>query len=142
MLQFSEPGAEQRRIPCPCGHQARYRQLRRLLTALGEVELSRPWYLCPHCRNGQFPADRQLDIENCDCSPGVRRMQALVGQQVAFDHGREPMQVLAGLHVTAKSVERTAEAMGADIAAGEQRKIRQALQLDLPVMVGEPIPIL
>ena len=52
------------------------------------------------------------------------------------------MIVLAGLEVTTKSVVRTAEAMGADIAAGEQREIRQALQLDLPVMVGEPIPIL
>ena len=105
-------------IPCPCGHQARYRELRsrRLLTALGEVELPRPWYLCPHCHNGQFPADGQLDIENRDFSPGVRRMQALVGQQAPFDHGREQMKVLAGLEVTAKSVERTAEAIGADIA--------------------------
>jgi hypothetical protein len=69
-------------------------------------------------------------------------MQALVGQQLPFDHGREQLKVLAGLEVTAKSVERTAEAMGADIAAGEQREIRQVLQLALPVMVGEPIPIL
>ncbi len=82
-LQFPEPAAELYTIPCPCGHQARYRALhaRRLLTALGEVELSRPWYLCPHCHNGQFPLDRQLDVENRDCSPGVRRMQAMVGQQ-------------------------------------------------------------
>jgi hypothetical protein len=52
------------------------------------------------------------------------------------------MKVLAGLEVTAKSVERTAEAIGADIAQGEQREIRKAVQLDLPVIVGEPIPIL
>jgi hypothetical protein len=144
LLQFTEPAAEQRAIACPCGHQARYRELRsrRILTALGEVELRRPWYLCPHCHNGQFPADRQLDIESQDCSPGVRRMQALVGQQAPFDHGREQIKVLAGLEVTAKSVERTAEAIGADIAAGEQCQIRKAVQLDLPVIVGEPIPIL
>jgi hypothetical protein len=52
------------------------------------------------------------------------------------------MKVLAGLEVTAKSVERTAEAIGADIAARGQRQIRKAVQLDLPVIVGEPIPIL
>jgi hypothetical protein len=39
-------------------------------------------------------------------------------------------------------VERTAEAIGADIAAGQQREIHKAVQLDLPVVVGEPIPIL
>jgi hypothetical protein len=144
LLQFPEPAADERAIACPCGHQARYRELRsrRLLTALGEVELLRPWYLCPHCHNGQFPVDRLLDVENRDCSPGVRRMQAVVGQAAPFDHGREQLKVLAGLEVTAKSVERAAEAIGADIAEAEQRQIRKAVQLDLPVIVGEPIPIL
>ena len=72
----------------------------------------------------------------------MRRMQAMVGQQGPFDHGREQMKILAGLEVTTKSVERTAEAIGADIAAGEQREIQQAVQLDLPIVIGEPIPIL
>jgi hypothetical protein len=46
------------------------------------------------------------------------------------------------LEVTTKSVERTAEAIGADIAQREQGEIQKALQLDLPVIAGEPIPIL
>ena len=144
LLQFPEPAADQRAIPCACGQQARYRELRSrsVLTALGEVTLTRPWYLCAHCHHGQFPVDRQLDMEKHDFSPGVRRMQGLVGQEVAFDHGREQMRLLAGLEVTAKSVERTAEAIGADIAAGEQREIRKAVQLELPVIIGKPIPIL
>ena len=144
LLRFDEPAGGERGIACPCGGQARFREIRsrRLLTALGEVELTRPWYFCPRCHHGQFPVDRQLDVEDRACSPGVRRMQALVGQQMPFDHGREQIQLLAGLEVTAKSVERTAEAIGADIAAGEQREIRKAVQLDLPVIVGEPIPIL
>ena len=144
LLRFPKPAADRRAIPCPCGNQARYRELRsrRILTALGEVELTRPWFLCSRCHNGQFPVDRQLDVENRDCSPGVRRMDAIVGQQEPFDRGREQMKVLAGLEVTAKSVERTAEAIGTDIAAREQREIRKAVQLDLPVMLGEPIPIL
>jgi hypothetical protein len=139
-----EPAADQRTIPCPCGSQAHYRGLhsRPILTALDEVELTRPWYLCLGCHNGQFPVDRQLDVEDLDCSPGVRRMNAIVGQQGPFERGRQQMQVLAGLEVTAKSVERTAEAIGADIAAREQREIRKAVQLNLPIIVGEPIPIL
>jgi hypothetical protein len=144
LLQFSEPTADQRAIPCPCGHQARYRERRsrRVLTVLGAVELLRPWYLCSHCHEGQFPVDRLLDVEDRDCSPGVRRMQALVGQDSPFDHGREQMKILAGLEVTAKSVERTAEAIGADIAQTEQNEIRKIVQLDLPIIVGDPIPIL
>jgi hypothetical protein len=76
LLHLPEPDAEQRTIPCPCGGHAHYRELRsrRLLTALGEVELLRPWYLCPHCHEGQFPADEALDVKGSDFSPGVRRM--------------------------------------------------------------------
>jgi len=65
-----------------------------------------------------------------------------VGQEAPFDHGRGQMKVLACLEVTAKSVERTAEAIGADIAEGEQSEIRRAVQLDLPVIIGKPIPFL
>jgi hypothetical protein len=142
LLQFPVP--DQRTIPCPCGEQARYRELRSktVLTAVGPVEVSRPWYLCPHCHEGQFPADRELDVVNTEFSPGVRRMQALVGQDAAFDHGREQIKLLAGLEVTTKSVERVAEAIGADIVRAEQQEIERAVQLDLPIIVGEAVPIL
>jgi hypothetical protein len=109
---------------------------------VGRAEVSRPYYLCPHCHTGQFPADRELDIENTDFSPGVRRMQALVGQEAAFAHGRQQLKVLAGLEVTTKSVERTAEAIGEQIAQREQGEIQRAMQLNLPIPFGEPIPIL
>jgi hypothetical protein len=144
LLRFPAPAADQGAIACACGKQAHYHELRArpLLTAVGPVEVSRPYYWCPHCHAGQFPADRELDIQDTEFSPGVRRMQALVGQEVPFNRGREQMKVLAGLEVTAKSVERTAEAVGADIAQREQREIQKALQLDLPVVAGEPIPIL
>ena len=142
LLRFPAPPADRRTLPCRCGQKAHYRELRTkpVLTAVGLVKVSRPYYGCPNCHTGQFPADVELDIENTEFSPGVRRMQALVGQEAPFDHGREQMKVLAGLEVTAKSVERTAEGIGADIAQHEQTP--KALPWDLPLVAGEPIPIL
>jgi hypothetical protein len=144
LLQFAEPSADRRRLPCGCGYRAYYVELRSkpVLSAVGQVRVSRPYYLCPHCHTGQFPADVELDIENTEFSPGVRRMQALVGQEAPFDHGRQQMKVLAGLEVTTKAVERAAEAIGGDIAQREQQEIQRTVQLDLPIVVGEPIPIL
>ncbi len=143
LLEFPAPGKEEHTLACPCGQQAHYHGLRSkaVLTALGRVEVSRPYYLCAHCGRGQFPVDVELDIENTEFSPGVRRMQAMVGHEAPFDDGREQMKTLADLEVTTKSVERTAEAIGADIAQREQAKIQKALQLDLPVIVGKPIRI-
>ena len=144
LLEFPTPPEDQRSLPCACGQQAHYRELRskKILTAVGEATVSRPYYLCPHCHEGQFPADAELDVENTEFSPGVRRMHALVGQQAPFEQGREQMKVLAGLEVTTKAVERVAETIGEDLAAKERREIQRALQLDLPIVVGQPVPIL
>jgi hypothetical protein len=44
LLQFADPEAGQRTLPCTCGHSAQYRELRSkpVLTAVGQVEVSRP----------------------------------------------------------------------------------------------------
>ena len=144
LLRFAAPATSQRTIPCSCGHQAHYRELRSkpVLSVVGKVDVSRPYYLCPHCHHGQCPADVELDVENTEFSPGVRRREALVGQASPFDHGRQQMKLLANLDVTTKAVERTAEGIGENIAAREQAEIQRAVQLDLPMVVGEPVPIL
>jgi len=144
LLQFSAPAAEQRSIPCACGRRASYQELRckPVLTAVGEVTVSRPYYLCANCHRGQFPADVELDIKETEFSPGVRRMLATVGQERAFNRGCQQMKLLADLEVTTKAVERTSEAIGENIAARGQTEIQRAVQLDLPVIVGEPTPVL
>ena len=145
LLQFPVPAADQRTIVCSCGQRAQYRELRpkTLLTVVGNVEVSRLHYLCPRCHSGQFPVDIELDVENTKASPGVRRMLAAVGQDAPFDHGRRQMKLLADLDVTAKAVERTAEGIGADIAARQQEEIQRATRGKLPMVPsGPPIPIL
>jgi hypothetical protein len=144
LLKYDPPQPEQRTHSCPCGHTAVYRGLhaKTILTAVGSAELLRPYFLCAYCHHGQFPADVELDVENTELSPGVRRMLAVVGNDAPFDRGREQMQWLAGLAVTTKAVERTAEAIGADIAARQQEAMNRARQLDLPIPIGPPIPVL
>ena len=134
LLQGKAPAADQQILPCKCGSQTCYKDLRSktILTVLGEVEVTRPYYLCPHCHDGQFPADTELDIVNTVFSPGVRRMQALVGLHAPFDQGRKQMKLLAGLEVTTKAVERNAEAIGEDIATRERAAIGQAVLLIFP----------
>lgn len=132
-------------LPCPCGGQARFKDMRHkpVLTVLGPVEMQRAYYWCSRCRQGQFSTDAALDLEHTKLSPGVRRMLALVGSECSsFERGREQMKLLAALEVTTKAVERTTENIGADIARREQERIAQALQRELPIAVGQSIPIL
>jgi len=131
-------------VSCRCGHPARYHQMRpkQLLTVLGRLEIERAYYRCPHCHQGQSPRDGELDVEGTECSPGVRRMMALVGSESSFEQSREQLALLAGIEVTAKAVERQAEGIGADIAAREHEEIRRAKQLELPEACAPAVPIL
>jgi hypothetical protein len=132
-------------VPCPCGAKARYKDLRSkpLVTVLGPAKMLRAYYWCSGCRQGQFPADTAHDVEDTEFSPGVRRMLALVGSECSsFDRGRQQMKLLADLEVTTKTVERVTQTIGADIAGREQKTIQQAMQLELPVAVGQPIPVM
>lgn len=144
LLKWSVPAAGQRSLPCKCGHLAHYRELRskEILAVVGKVQVLRPYYLCSHCHDGQFPVDVELDVKGKDLSPGVRRMLATLGQDAPFAHGPKLMKALAGLEVTTKAVERTAEEIGEDIAAVEQEQIQLAMKLKLQPAKGEPIPIM
>ena len=142
LLQFEAPDSDHRTIACACGHLAHYKELRgkTLLTVVGPVQLRRPYYLCPNCSQGQCPVDVELSIAGKESSPGVRRMEAVVGSNAPFGQGCEPLKLLAGLDVAAKAIERTAEAIGADIAARQDVEIGRAKQLVLPVVSKQSIP--
>ena len=142
LLQFPQPDADHLMVPCSCGHTARFKELRTktFLSVVGPVRIRRPYYVCSHCSTGQHPVDQALGIAGLESSPGVRRMEAVVGSDAAFARGCEPLKVLAGLDVPAKAIERTAETIGADIAKREQEDIARAKQLVLPAVSKQNIP--
>jgi hypothetical protein len=131
-------------IPCSCGHAALYKELRSkpVLTVVGPVEYQRPYYVCPQCHHAPNPTDAALGVDRQEFSPGVRRMMAVVGCDSAFDAGREQLELLAGLTVSTKSVERQAEQIGAAIMRLEHAEIQRGLQLDWPIPLGPPIPVI
>jgi hypothetical protein len=142
LLECQPPAPRQ--VPCGCGQQAGYRERRpkRMLTVLGQVKTERPYYVCAACHQGQSPRDQELDVEGTEYSPGVRRMMAVVGSETSFEQGREQLELLAGLKVTTKAVERQAETIGADIAAQEQAVIQQSMLAEMPAVAGPEIPVL
>jgi hypothetical protein len=117
-------------FPCPCGKRGRYagRRPKTFQTALGEMTLERAYYHCEACQGGFCPRDRVLGMEGASLSPAVTRMVGLSAAMVSFVEGSELMRELAGVALDAKQVERTAEALGREIAADE----RQVLEPEPP----------
>ena len=107
---------------CPCGKVARYagRRPKTFTTVLGEMTLLRAYYHCDDCAAGFCPRDRALGVEDTSLSPATTRMVGLSAAMVSFQESAELMDKLAGVPVDAKQVERTAEALGREIAQDER----------------------
>jgi hypothetical protein len=92
------------RAPCPCGGEARYagRRGKPIESVFGPLRLQRA------------------------CMTGT------VGSMLSFQEGSELLKVLAGVGVDAKQVERTAEALGKEIAEDERCHMEPSDTLPLP----------
>ena len=114
--------------PCVCGGMARYveRREKRFITAVGELLLARAYYHCAGCGRGVCPRDHALGMEAQSVSPAVLRMIGSVGALVSFEQGSELLGELAGVRLDAKRVERSAEALGAEMADDEQHTVQVA----------------
>jgi hypothetical protein len=119
---------------CACGEQARYVDRRRKVfhSVLGPLELERAYYHCRCCGQGGCPRDHQLGLENTSLSPAVTRMIGTVGALVSFQEGSQLLEELAGVVVDAKRVERTAETLGAEVAAYEKQDEESLHHTSLP----------
>jgi hypothetical protein len=108
--------------PCSCGRPARYagRHTKTFTSVLGPLALERAYYHCTTCQAGLCPRDRALGLEGPSLSPGLMRMVGHVGAMVSFVEGSELLRELAAVAVDAKQVERTAEALGREIAQDER----------------------
>jgi hypothetical protein len=120
-----------------CGGQAVYAGCRdkTVTTVLGPVTLRRAWYQCAGCRHGFAPRDQQLGVPGCSLSPGLAEMIALVGAEVSFARAAGLLAGLAGISVSARTVERSAEATGAaarEAGAAEAAAIRERRIVPLP----------
>jgi hypothetical protein len=122
------------RIPCDCGGEAQFagRRSKQFHSVLGPLRLERAYYHCSSCGHGCCPRDRHLGIENTSLSPALTRMTGTVGAMVSFQEGSELLQELAGVIVEAKQVERTAEALGQEIAEDERHHSEPLDTLPLP----------
>lgn len=129
MLQGYGCGRRVEAVRCSCGGrmQSQGQQSKTILTILGPITIRRTCFFCPRCGRTRFLADELLDVSHTKFSPGCRRLMARAGAQDTFARGSQDLREYASLTVTAKEVERVAEAQGAAILAWQQKEEQAAL---------------
>ena len=115
-------------MACACGQAARYagRRPKTFLSVLGPLTLERTYYHCDTCRAGICPRDRTLGLEGGSLSPATTRMVGFAAAEGSFAKASGLLWELAGVRLETKQVERTAKALGREVAADERQVVEPA----------------
>ncbi|MBI4590886.1 MAG: hypothetical protein HY725_18840 [Candidatus Rokubacteria bacterium] len=118
---------------CPCGGLRRYvgtrsRQVRDLMNRL--LTLERAYYFCRTCGQGWLPLDEQLGPTGAQVTPALYEVALACRSTAPPDEAAELLSLVAGVELSAKSLERSTKAAGAAVDRALDRHA-QALQADM-----------
>ncbi len=111
-------------LACPCGGTAGCEGYRPkgVQTVVGWITVRRAYYVCPTCGHGRCPLDATLGLTRDSLSPGVRRLACRFGAQVPFATAADDLAEAARVHLSASTVRRLTETVGArrEVALAEE----------------------
>ena len=141
-LLAADPGYRGSRIECGAGHEAEFISYRDKVidTVLGPVTVSRAWYHCVACGHGLAPRDAELGVAGQSMSPGLAAMNDRVAAAGPFAKAAGLLADLAGVRLTAKRVERSAEASGTARAAADRSRAKAIAARRLVPLPPSPLP--
>jgi hypothetical protein len=106
---------------------------------LGPVTLTRAWYHCAACKHALAPGDAEPGVEDASMSLGLRAMSDQAAAAGPFAKAARLLEVLAGVRLTVKRVERAAEASGT--AAAQAVRDRAGLITGRKLVPLPPSPV-
>ena len=141
-LLAADPGYRGPRADCGQGHDAEFVAYRDKVidTVLGPVTLTRAWYHCAQCKHGFAPRDAELGVAGQSMSPGLAAMTDLAAADGPFARASRMLATMAGVHLTAKRVERSAEASGTAAAAADRDRATAINARTLVPLPPSPLP--
>jgi len=141
-LLAADRGHRGPRVPCGQGHEAVFAGCRdkSFDTVLGLVTVTRAWYHCAECGHGLAPRDAELGVARESMSPGLAAMNDIAAAAGPFAGAARLLEEVGGVRLTAKRVERAAEASGAAVAEAGRERARLTAARRLVPLPPSPLP--
>ena len=119
-LSRAEP-AQPKAVACGCGGEAGYvcRRAAVVVSVFDKVSYRRRYYVCPACSCGQAPLDQRMGLAPGQVTPGLAKLLALAGVEVAFEEGCRLVEQFLLFRVSDNTLRKETERFGALQAAEE-----------------------
>lgn len=110
-------------VACPCGEPAQRLAKReaKIISVFGKTSYQRQYYLCRACGQGQCPLDQQLGLTPGQVTPGLAKLIALAGVEVAFEEAGKWMEQFLLFRVSDNTIRTETERFGEFQAERETR---------------------
>lgn len=144
LVQAYGDGKQGTTVRCPCGAWRRWvgtrsRTLRDLMNR--ELTVRRAYYFCDTCGQGWLPLDERLGLTGAQVTPALYEVAVLCGSVAPPEEAAELLGRVAGIAVSAKSLERYTKAAGAAAdQALDQRAETVLTETTLPPPPGPSTP--
>jgi hypothetical protein len=88
------------------------------------LRIERGYYHCSHCQRGFCPADTAFGLDDGELTSGAAELVSLAGVDESFGRAAEIiLPKMSGLDLAESTVERTAEAIGAEVGRAIAAKV-------------------
>jgi hypothetical protein len=117
------------RLACPCGQRllTPRRRPASVLTVLGSISVTRPYYHCPQCHQGGAPFDQQIGLCAGSTSAGLDELLALLGaRQDSFEEAVAVLDKLTLVRVCPNLARDATERLGRVLLQDEQQAVATA----------------
>jgi len=135
LVHLTAPAEPPRQVACACGQPAPFHQPRpaQVLTVLGPVTITRPYYWCRACHHGFAPLDQQVGCCAGSISAGLAELLALLGAQAdSFEAAAAVLEKLTLVRVGPTLVREATETLGQVVSQVEAAAVAAAWAGDLP----------
>lgn len=132
----AEPAAA---VVCACGECAPRlaRRAAKAISVFGKICYERQYYLCRACGQGQCPLDQRLGLEPGQVTPGLAKLLALAGVEVAFEEAGRWMEQFLLFRVSDNTIRKETERFGElqaereaswQVHSQDEKELQQRLQ--------------
>jgi len=128
LIEAARPAEPAETVPCACGETANYVREREgtVITFMGQIEVTRAYYLCGACRSGTYPLDEKLGFRAGALSTALQEAVALVGTHLPFELASDLFERLTQVSISDNGVREATEQIGQERLEADQAQMDAA----------------
>lgn len=128
LIEACQPEKPAETIPCRCGSTAAYVRHREgsIITLMGQIRVSRAYYLCAGCHEGTYPLDERLGFRAGALSAALQEALGMTGVLLPFELASDLFERLTRVSISDNGVREATEQIGQERLEADEALVEAA----------------